>query len=447
MLHSYPDELAEFILKHWEVPCSPVEMPEAAQISCHPGAALPGQAMLAHLISTCYQASLMREEERTVRFRLILYEPEHLPADSGPPEGLHRLVFSEHLPFSEYELRKLAPTADFYHALIGVRQDPEKGFQIWGMIYSGQRWVQSLYGGGKTFQPLPAALVIHVTSPGRISVCKGSATVGILNAGRVVCPSRDVFDSQWLISAFEPSRVYTWGLHMKAREQQADRPWAVVQPEFFRMIKKQVIMRVIGRVRHSRHGGTIICIPDGRVDEFCSENPYADIKYRFSDEEPRRRFVTLLVELANELAAAWGSRDDPDRVVGWKEYLASKNHDLSRLDEAIFEWAHMVAGLASADGAVFMSDRFELLGFGGEISGKLGRVSLVLKALDLEGERMEPEQTGWVGTRHHSVYRLCNVLHDVIALVISRDGRIQVVRWKTGAVTCWDQVATSVMDI
>ncbi len=88
-----------------------------------------------------------------------------------------------------------------------------------------------------------------------------------------------------------------------------------------------------------------------------------------------------------------------------------------------------------------------MLGFGGEISGKLEKVETVLKALDLEGELTEPEQTGWVGTRHHSTYRLCNALHDAIGMVVSQDGSVQVVKWKDDAVTCWNQVATSVMDV
>lgn len=35
------------------------------------------------MFSTCYQASLMREEERSVTFRLILCEPELFPQREG----------------------------------------------------------------------------------------------------------------------------------------------------------------------------------------------------------------------------------------------------------------------------------------------------------------------------------------------------------------------------
>ncbi len=446
MWHTYPKELTDFIDRHWEIPCSEVGFGEVFLPRTSSKEPLPDRSVLELLISTCYQASLLREEERTVKFRLILYEPSRLSPEQGPPKGLHRLVFTDPLPFNEYELRKLSSSADFYHSLIGIRMDGDRGLQIWGLIHTGQRWVQTLYGGGKTFQPLPEALVIHVTSPGRISICKGSATIAILNAGKIICPSMDVLDSNWMREIFDSARAHAYGLHMKARES-SDRPWAPVQSEFFRIIKKQVMMRVISRIRHSRHGGTLVCIPQRLVDELSSENPFVEFKYRFTEEEPRSRFVTLTVTLANALAEAYGAGADPERLVGWDEYLASKNRALSQLDEAIFEWAHLVAGLAAVDGAVFFSRRFELIGFGGEISGKLDKVEHVLKALDLEGKLTAPEQTGWVGTRHHSVYRLCNVLHEVVAMVISQDGNIQIVKWKDNAVTCWDQVATSVMDI
>ena len=65
---------------------------------------------------------------------------------------------------------------------------------------------------------------------------------------------------------------------------------------------------------------------------------------------------------------------NPERSAGWKEYLTSKNQTLSRLDESVFEWAHLVADMAQVDGAVMITKRLELIGFGAQISGKLERI-------------------------------------------------------------------------
>jgi DNA integrity scanning protein DisA with diadenylate cyclase activity len=80
-----------------------------------------------------------------------------------------------------------------------------------------------------------------------------------------------------------------------------------------------------------------------------------------------------------------------------------------------------------------------MLGFGGEISGRLPDVKTVARALDVEAVAVVKESVGDVGTRHRSAYRLCNALGDVIAVVISQDGNVRFIKRKNEAVTYWDQ--------
>ena len=430
---AYPRDLASFILEHWQ-PGRDLER-----------ASLPGRTELEHLISVCYQASLLRDEERPVRFRLIFLAPDRFPPDQGPPTGHHRLLFSDPLPCTERELRKLSPSVDFYDSLIGSWYDGKSGLSIWGIIHSGPRWVQSLHGGGKRFQPLPDSLVINVTNPGRITVNNGSAEIATLNSGKIVAPSMAVFDSMWIRSDFGSIVDEELALHREARER-AKKPWAAIGPDFFGTVKKQAFMRVIGKIRSYRHGGTLICIPDDLKEEFFSENPYVKLKYRFFDEEPRRRFRTLIVKVADALAEFYGSSENQEREVGWTEYLTSKNQTLYRLDESVFEWAHLVAGMTQVDGAVVITQRLEVIGFGAEISGKLERVDEVALALDHEGSEIRKELTGGVGSRHHSAYSLCNALHDVVTVVISQDGTAQLTKWNDGMVTVWEQLSPSLIE-
>lgn len=374
-----------------------------------------------------------------MRFRVILSNPEGFPPDQGPPAGAHRLLFKNMLPFAEPELRKLSPSVDFYGSLIGVAYDKNKGPLIWGLIHSGMRWAQSLYGGGKMFQPLPGSLIIHVANPGHITVNNGSVEIATLNSGEIVCPSTELFDSRWVRSEFTPIIDEQIMLHMQARNRSI-KPWAAIDPEFFRMMVKQVFMRIISRTRYKRHGGTLICIPDSVRDEFVSENPYVKFKYGLVDEEPSKRFCTLIVKIADSLAESFGSHANPEEMVGWREYLTSKDQALSRLDEAVFELAHFVSDMAQVDGAVVMTRKLELIGFGAEISGRLNRVETIAQALDPEGLKTRLNHNDHEGTRHHSAHSLCNVLHEVMAIVISQDGTVQVVKWKNGMVTVWDLV-------
>ncbi len=79
------------------------------------------------------------------------------------------------------------------------------------------------------------------------------------------------------------------------------------------------------------------------------------------------------------------------------------------------------------------------MGFGGMISGRLRDVETVWRALDLEGERVAEEETGDVGARHRSAYRLCGALPGAVAVVVSQDGGVRWVCQKDGRVTYWEQ--------
>jgi len=440
--HAYPKDLVSFIYERWQ-DASFVERfcPSAADCAF----TLPDRSVLEQVLSTCYQASLLREEERPVMFRLIIRDSQLFPAEEGPPTGMHRLIFSRSRPFNEYELHRLAPAADFYRTLIGISIDPVDGAQIWGLLHSGTRWMHAVYGGRKTSPPLPLCLVVYVTGAGQISVCIGAETIASLNGGQINCPTVDVFNSTWIADSLAAVHSETWALHQAARSR-AERPWADLDPEFGKNVAQQAIRRIISVVRNSNHGGLLIYIPPEMTEEILEENQYMTIKYQFLEYESRQRFRTLTLRIMNTLAEIHGKEPrHPGKLVGWQEYVTSKNETIALLDEAIFDIAHFIAALSAVDGAVVISKRQELLGFGGVISGDMvDSVGIVMHALDTEGGRTEQVLSEGVGTRHRAAYRLCQKLHEAIAIVISQDESVQIVKWHNGAVTYWDQVPTGV---
>jgi hypothetical protein len=421
-VHAYPKDLAALVGEQWG--------------DC-PG--LPDSATLGGLLSTCYQAGLMREEERAVTFRLVLAEPGSFPSEAGPPAGLHRLEFVTPRPFTKDELRRLSPASAFYRSLIGVGKKRGGGLEIWGLVNSGPRWVRSTQGGRGFAPPLPAVPVIHARGPGTVEVYRGDEPVANLEGGRLSAFSMDVFASRWLPEGFAPIRAELMELHREARRR-AKKPWAPLDDNLTRLIGQHTVRRVISVLRDSRHGGTVIFIPPELTEEFSGENRYVTFKHAFAGGEPRRRFRTTIVGVMNRMAEIHGKGEEPSypRAVGWEEYQRTNDERIAELDEAIFELAHLIAALASVDGAVVMSKRFEILGFGGEISGTLPAVRTVLWALDLEGMRTVQKSTDGVGTRHRSAYRLCNALPGVVAVVVSQDGNARFVRHTDGGVAYWD---------
>jgi hypothetical protein len=197
-----------------------------------------------------------------------------------------------------------------------------------------------------------------------------------------------------------------------------------------------MMKRVVSELRDARHGGTVLFVPPGNAGEHSGEHPYIDLRYRFEDGRARLSFPDLVVGILDRLARLHGTADQQEPgPVGWREFEATTDEELETLDEALFETAHLIAGLAAADGAVVMSKENELLGFGGMVSGRLPDVEKVGRALNLEGEKAAEEESGNVGARHRSAYRLADALPGSVAVVISQDGGVRFVCQKGGRVT------------
>jgi hypothetical protein len=408
---------------------------------------LPEPAILERLLSVCFQASLLRDEGRPITFRIALGVPDAFPASGGPPAGLHRLVLNQDRPFDEHELRRLAPAAGFHRSLVGVRVGAGGELTVWGLIHSGPRWLQALRGGRRIRQAIPPLLMAAVTGPGRVLVSQGTRTVAALAGGTLVDVASDVFAAPWLASLFEGLRAAQSAAHGLSPEH-ALGPHALLDPLFGQQLAQHVLRRVVATIRGARHGGTLIFLPESLGDALCADGRILSLKYRFSDEEPRRRLFSLTVQIMNEVARLHlRFPGGAGSSVGWAEYEASADRRLAALDEALFDAAHLVGMLADVDGAVIMTNRLEILGFGGEISGALPEVDAVERSLDLDGRQRVTERADRAGTRHRSAYRLIRHVPDALAVVVSQDGGVRFVRFQDGSVTYFDQIATGPWEV
>jgi hypothetical protein len=431
--YSYPRDLALFVRDRWGGVPAPVGGVDP----------LPDAATLEDFFSACYHASMLREEERPVTFRAILASPALFAPEGSPPESLQRLEFSSSRLFHPGELRRLSVAADPERTLIGVWRDGEGGLKIWGLIHSGTRWLKDVQGGRRAGAPLPPALVVHVEAAGSIEVYNGDELVGKLREGRLSGSRVDLFESRWLPDQFTQFREEVVERHEvarnRARELSGER-WAPLEPTLSRRIAERVVKRVISVLRDARHGGTLIFVPLENAVEPSGENLYIDLSYRFAAGRPRLSIPDHIVDILNRLARLHGGTDQRrPEPVGWREFEATTDEEIATLDEALFETAHLIAGLAATDGAVVLSKHNELLGFGGMISGRLPAVTKVARALDLEGEKVAEEETVTVGARHRSAYRLAGALPGSVVVVISQDGGVRFVCRKRGRVTYWEQ--------
>src|SRR3712207_5339465 len=249
--YSYPGDLARFVRDRWR------EGPEL------PGGGdpLPDAAALEGFFAACYQASMLREEERPVVFRAILAEPALFDPEGRPPEGLQRLAFPRPPLVDPRELRRPSVAAAPQRALIGVRRDGEGGLRIWGLINSGTRWLRAVQGGRRAGAPLPPAPVVHVAAAGSIEAYKGHELVGKLQGGRLSGSRLDPFESTWLPGQFSRLLEEFTERHEAARSRArglSGERWAPLEPTLARRITERMMKRVISVLRDARHGGTVI---------------------------------------------------------------------------------------------------------------------------------------------------------------------------------------------
>ena len=417
MRRAYPSDVSARILSRW-AEHGPSLVP------------LPPRLALDEILETAYHASFLHEEQRSLRFRLLVAAPSALPSCSPRGLVLQVLEFDPSRRLSDGELRRLAPAADFERTLIGLHAEGEGVPYIWGLASSGVQWLRDIQSGRASEGALlPDVLVIHVLAPGHLLVARGPTPLVELQGGRAREHGHDVFQSAWMPRLFAPIRAEV----VQLRSPEGG-PAPSVHEDVVRAVGQHLLRRALAAMRRAQHGGTLLIVPPDHQGDL--EVPGVTLKYRFADQDTRRRFRQLIVSIIatlQEVAAREGRTH-----VDWAFYRERQDPALRALEEAVVELAQLMASLSAVDGAVVMNRRFELIGFGGEITAATP-VTQIHRAIDLEATQTAAEVVDGVGTRHRSVYRLCQAHPDTLGFVVSQDGTVTVVHADDGRVLCWDQ--------
>jgi hypothetical protein len=419
--YSYPAQLAELVKKVW---------PKDRL------AKLPQDHHLRKLFDIAYHASLLRDEDRQVTFRLIFEDPGLLPPDEGPPSGLMPLHLDRPRPFNEQEIRRLSMAALYFRSMIGVCRSLNQDLQIWGMVVSGTRWLSSLAGGRYYGAPEPDSLVIHSLGPGRLTIHLGRNRIATLSGGRIESRAFDLFESKWLQGVFAQVRN---NFLNEAFGEGTDAKYVPVEVDFVRMMTYNIVLRALSVVRNGRHGGTLVIIDPEDEERLRNPETAVRFKYLIADCPARRRYARLLTKAIVHLSKLASHHRRPN--AGWVEYQTLMDTELSDMDEALFDFAHFLADLMAVDGALVVTQALDLVGFGAELRFEALGLKSVRHALDLEGEIWANEPLDNVGTRHRAVYRFCRGYPKCLAIVVSQDGSVQFVRNHNGAVTYWNQLS------
>jgi len=407
-VHAYPPQLADFVLDLW-----PAERPLGLD-----------RRALVELLSTCFQASLTREEGRQVRFRLVAAAPEEVTR-ALEPEHFMPLELAAREPLSPEHLTRLSPAAPFHSSLIGASLGAG-GWVIWGLVHTGADWLAPSWGGRDHHYTLGLPEV-HVLGPGRLGVYAGRELIATLERGMIEGTTTDVFTSAWLPRLFRP--------RLGSGERGPDAALNVADDALVRMIAQHMVRRAVFLIRQAGNGGMIL-FADPELVTKCTlaTSQTLKLKYTFQVGEARERFRHLQRRLVRALEEPGGGRP-----VSVERFLGMETAEVARIEQAIFDVSSLIAGLADVDGAVLLDKRLEVIGFGAEVSGELPYPDTVWQALDVEGEKRAPEPANRVGTRHRAAYRYVTAQPAGLAIVISHDGVVRFVANHDGEVVFWDQ--------
>lgn len=331
---------------------------------------LPAHSSLSILLEIVYHASFTIEEKRGSKFSIVICKPQ---------DTTHPMVFLKPREFSIQELRRLAPIAAEGGTMIGVFLEGDRA-EIWGTC-SGA-WMQ---------------LSIATNAAGAVEVGRNGDVFASLRAGQIVPESIDTGTFGVVSEFVAGANSVLW---KDLSYEGGWSPQAVVYPGY--------LLEIASKIQRRGHGGTILGVPD-TISKGVLQPPLLGIKYACDDNQI---WSTLQVSMRR-------FSDEPDK---YKIETAERELQ-SLLDRA--------ACLAEVDGAVVLTDRLRILGFGAEVlaNKEVGEVQRT------GGQAVQIES---FGTRHRSAFRFCAAYPGGIALICSQDGGLKCAKSNEGKVVLYE---------
>lgn len=414
---------------------------------------LPEDAVIRRLLDVCYHASLLTEERRQPTFRVVYCPKAEFDTAGGRVKSTVKIHFSRPVPFNEKQLLQLSPATDPTSVMVAVEavegteeaenlrsrgKTVEPGaLQMWGLLDTGSSWwAHQRRESERQINSPPDLLTISSSKPGRLSVSRAWRILLTLENGQLTSPAADLFVTSPIAADFEEpitklyERVYA--------DYQTDDPYEPLLNRHNCSVRYiTCIKRLLTYFQDKPHGSILLLLPD----EADAQEDFEELmhmkygcrhyelwsKLRQSLELRRRWF-----EIGSAIARG-GEQCEKNQVV-----------ELSRLRTAVDELEHqitdglqVIAALSGVDGAVVLTDRLRLVGFGAELraSSKLQEISRATDAMALDRERIAPES---FGTRHRSTFRFIHKFARGAAFVHSQDGGMRAVKKIGDEVVYWD---------
>ncbi len=338
---------------------------------------------IATFVETAYWSSLLASEGRSTSVRIAAVLRKSF---SGLPQ------FSDPVPFDEGHIAKLAPAVPPRGCLL---VDPGT-LQIFAICR----------------QPLSldATITVDVVRPGVIQVGIGVYRTFMVFAGRRTTP------------------VLAAGIDLAHSIRSALRK--VFPPDD--IIETQAVWRealaladVARAVRTNGHGGALLFVPDDDDEWSKGIDPFGfrlDVRDGAIPDSIRAE-LKATQQAGAALQALWQSTiSDADKFA-----ITAKSTSTDFVDRTAID---SIARFAAIDGAVVLTSRARLVGFGAKIALKAPppRIAWILPSSERQMVN-DCELEGLGGMRHQSAARFVGANHKCAALVVSEDGPMSFMSW------------------
>lgn len=204
------------------------------------------------------------------------------------------------------------------------------------------------------------------------------------------------------------------------------------------------LQRILHNIRHHGHGGTIILVPH----EIVSDDPRLSdrilMKYATNYDHAWNNLVQSLIAHRQyfDLYFPLESGDKNIDNEAFREFIGV-SYRKDKIEDDTQDIAKSIASLCSIDGAVVLTTKFKVLGFGGEIVATSPTLHYVTNASDKE-RHISIES---FGTRHRSAFRFCSSFEESVAFIVSSDGGVKAVKRHGRELLFWPDINEGAMGL
>lgn len=395
---------------------------------------LPPKALFDEIIDVCYHASMSMEEGRPTVFRIIFLDSRSPVSPRGDEElpPVTRYLLNEPVPFTQGELRRLAPVADPRRILIAVEHSGGR-LQIYGLVDVGMALWEMARHERVMGNSSPDALVVTSTRPGELSISRGDRPVLRMHDGGIVTPAQSVL----LKGPFARFFDVAWEVFIRDACQLSGIDQDPAEDDGLSFAHLSFIESVLLYTAELRHGGTLLFVPDGSTHEDPRLLSRVSIKYVLPSTRPQKALVSAMAARLKRNAFADKLQNRRTVKAEEIEQLDTLAWDQQNHEDVARDAARFIASLTAVDGAVVLTDTLRIIGFGAEVTASYSGGDKVHVAHTAEATETKEVRFAEYGTRHRSAFRFVASMEPSVGFIMSQDGGVKAVRQVGSKLVMW----------